>query len=194
MDADGDVAHRGERADHDERKPAAPLDRGALVLRHLEGAEDASPQLERMIDRLHPGGILGKLGMAEIRLTRPRGHDQAVVGDLCAAVERVHHERAGADVDIHHLAQQHRGVRLVAEDVASRRRDLTLRQDVRRHLVEERLEEVMVGPVDDRHLDIRSPQGLGGEQAREAGADDRDAMGHVPASHRTILRSFTAIA
>jgi hypothetical protein len=34
----------------------------------------------------------------------------------------------------------------------------------------------MVRAVDDRHLDVVPPQGLGSEQPAEARADDRDAM------------------
>ena len=40
----------------------------------------------------------------------------------------------------------------------------------------QRLEQVMVGPVDEGDIDIRSPQGLGGEQPAEAAAHDCDAM------------------
>jgi hypothetical protein len=118
------------------------------MCRNLEGAEDPPPELERVIDGLHPRRVRGELGMAEIRLACPRGHDQAVVRDGRATVERVHHQQARIDVDVHHLAQEDRCVRLTAEDVAYWRRDLALGQDAGRHLVEQRLEEVMVGAVD----------------------------------------------
>jgi hypothetical protein len=98
--------------------------------------------------------------------------------------------------------QEHRGVGLRAEDVANRRRDLALGQDAGRHLVEQRLEEVMVGAVDDGDLDLRVPQRPGREQSAEAAAHDRHPMpaarpsvgsSHGHASQRTTLRSFTAI-
>src|SRR3954464_3362580 len=43
-------------------------------------------------------------------------------------------------------------VAVLAQDAAYRRRDFPLRQDAGRHLVEQRLEEVVVHPVDQRHL------------------------------------------
>ena len=42
--------------------------------------------------------------------------------------------------------------------------------------VQQRLEEVMVRAVDDRHFGVGAPQRLGGEQAAEAGADNHDAV------------------
>ena len=45
------------------------------------------------------------------------------------------------------------GVGLPAQDVADRRRDLALGEDPGRELVEQRLEQVVVGAVDHRDLD-----------------------------------------
>jgi hypothetical protein len=44
------------------------------------------------------------------------------------------------------------GVALLAQGSADRRRDVSLGEHARRHLVEQRLEEVMVRAVDDRHV------------------------------------------
>ncbi len=43
-------------------------------------------------------------------------------------------------------------------------------------LVEQRLEEVVVGAIHHHHLDRRAAQRLGGEQAAEPAADDHDAV------------------
>jgi hypothetical protein len=43
---------------------------------------------------------------------------------------------------------------LVAEDIADGRGDVALGEDPRRELIEQRLEQVMVGAVDDRDIDI----------------------------------------
>ena len=67
-------------------------------------------------------------------------------------------------------------VGLLAQHVADRRGDLALGEDPGRDLVEQRLEEVVVGPVDDRDLDIGAAQRLGGEEAAEAAADDHHAV------------------
>jgi hypothetical protein len=55
-------------------------------------------------------------------------------------------------------------------------RDVALGEHPGGDLVQERLEEVVVGPVDDHHLHRRPPQRLRGEQPREAAADDDDAV------------------
>jgi hypothetical protein len=175
---------------------------------HLDAGLLAEQTAERR--RLHAGGPdLGgrldatQLGVLEVRLARAGGHDQAVVRDGGASVEGVHHQQAGDDIDVHHLAQEHPGVGLVPEDVTDRRRDLALAQNPDHHLVEQGLEEVMVSPVDHRDLDLPAPQRPGGKQAPEAAAHDRHPIpatlrsvrsSHGHASQRTSLRSFTVIA
>ena len=57
------------------------------------------------------------------------------------------------------------------EDLARRRRDLALGEDAGRHLVEQRLEQVVGGLRDHRDVDVGASQRLGAEQAPEAGAD-----------------------
>jgi hypothetical protein len=64
----------------------------------------------------------------------------------------------------------------MAQHIADRRRDVTLGQHPRSDLVEQCLKQVMVGLIDDDHLDRRASERLGGEQAAEPAADDDDAM------------------
>src|SRR5581483_1227151 len=79
----------------------------------------------------------------------------------------------------------------VAEDVTERRRDVSLREDAGRDLVEQRLEEVVRLPVDHGHVDRRAAQRLCRGETAEAAADDHDAMasGHVPS--RAVTCSVT---
>ena len=72
------------------------------------------------------------------------------------------------EVDVLHLAQDHAQRRIVAEDVADGRCDLALREDPGGHLVEQGLEEVVVGPVDEGDPHRRPLEGPGGEEAAEA--------------------------
>ena len=183
----GELHARGARPHHDEGEPAAPRGGIALVLCHLESAEDPAPQLQGVVDGLHSRRIDGEFGVTEIRLAHAGGDDQAVIGNFSATLERVYSQKARADIDIHHLAREDPGVRLAAEDLADGGRDLTLGQNAGRQLVQERLEQVMVGPVDEGDIDIRSPQGLGGEQPAKAAAHDRDAM--PPAGLRGARRA-----
>ena len=50
-----------------------------LALGHLEGAEDAAAQLQRVVDRLHARREARELVVAEVRLRRAGGDDEAVV-------------------------------------------------------------------------------------------------------------------
>ena len=163
----------GPCADDDERQPAAPRDGVGLALGHLECAEDPPAQLERVVDRLHPRRVVRELRMPEVRLARAGGDDQAVVGDLAAAIQRLDREAARAEIDGDDLAEHDAGVPLVAQHVAHRRRDVALGEDPRRDLVEQRLEQVVVGPVDERDVDVGAPQPPGGEEPAEAATDDR---------------------
>ena len=55
-------------------------------------------------------------------------------------------------------------------------RDVALGEDAGGQLIQQRLEQMVVRAVDDRHVDVGAPQRLGGEQAAEPGADDHDAV------------------
>ncbi len=67
-------------------------------------------------------------------------------------------------------------VAVLPDHVADRRGDLARRQHAGRHLVEQRLEQVVVAPVDQRHVDRHVPEQPRGEEAAEAPADDHHAM------------------
>ena len=120
--------------------------------------------------------------MPEVRLGGARGDDQAVVRDVAAVAERLDGEAAGVEVDAHHLAEHDLGVLLPAQDVAKRRRDGAFREDPGRHLVQQRLEQMVVRAIDQRHLDVLTAERLCGEEPAEAAADDR----HPVRSH--VLR------
>ena len=82
------------------------------------------------------------------------------------------------DVDLDRLAEEDGDVRPLPEDGAQRLGDLTRLEGAGRDLVEERLEEMVVAPVDERHLDLRRVSELAGRiQPAEATADDDDAVG-----------------
>ncbi len=65
---------------------------------------------------------------------------------------------------------------MMAQNGADGSGDLTGRETGRGHLVEQRLEGVMIFPVDDRDAYRRAGQRLGRVQATEAGAHNYDAM------------------
>ena len=94
----------------------------------------------------------------------------------------------GLEVDVGDLAEQDAGVRCCGEHLAGRRGDLALGEDAGRHLVEQRLEEVVGGLRDHRHVDVGAAQRLGAEEPAEAGTDHDDA---VPVG-RSELSVFTS--
>ena len=82
----------------------------------------------------------------------------------------------GGEVEADDLVHEDAGVALAAEQGAERRGDVGRRQAAGRHLVEQRLEQVEVAPVDERDFDRDLAQRLGGVKAAEAAADDDDAV------------------
>ena len=80
------------------------------------------------------------------------------------------------EVDLGDPAQQHRGVGLPLQHLAGGRRHLALGEHAGRHLVEQRLEQVVRGLADHGHVDRRLGQRLGRPQPAEARADHHDAV------------------
>ena len=182
----GDLAghlHPG-RAGADDDEGQQPVDLGLVLgeLGELEGAEDPAAQLEGVVDALHAGRELGEPVVAEVGLAGAGGDDQLVVGVHGGAAQHGRGDRAGGEVDVGDLAEDDAGVLLAAQDLAGRGGDLALGQDAGRHLVEQRLEQVVAGLADQRDVDVGLAQPLGGEQPAESGADDDDARAAAAAS------------
>ena len=184
----GDLARHldaGRPGAHDgERQPLRALHRVALHLGRLERAKDPAADLECALERLHLGCEGGPLRVAEVGVLRAGRHDQLVVGDLAARQilhRRVRDDDAALEVDLGDLAQHHAHVLRALEHGAQRGRDLAGRQRAGRHLVDERLEEVEVAAVDQRHVDVFVAQLVDRLQPAEAAADHDDAApgGHV---------------
>ena len=87
-------------------------------------------------------------------------------------------------------ASSTRALRLAAQHAAQRRGDLALGEDAGRDLVEQRLEQVVVGAVDEGDLDRRASERLRRVEAAEASTDDEDAMcaGVMPPFYVHALR------
>ena len=79
------------------------------------------------------------------------------------------------EVDVDHVALPVPDVGRVAEHLAHRRRDLRRVQQAARDLVQQRREQVVVLPVDERDVDRLARELLRALQAAEPGTDDDDA-------------------
>jgi hypothetical protein len=166
----GELHAGGTCADHDERRPSAAPRRVTLELGHLERAQDAAPKLERFGQRLQPGRVLGPGVEAEVRVQHA-GCEHEVVVLLLAGFE---HDAALGDIDLLHVGHPDAHVALAREQAADRCRNIRCRQLGAGHLVQERLEHVVVRAVDQRDLHRRSTQGTRDREAAEARADDGD--------------------
>ncbi len=165
-------------SDDDEGQGPLLLGRGPGQLGQLEGAEDATAQLEGVVDRLHPGRVGGELVVAEPRLPCAGGDEQRVVGGDVLAPEDLGGDRAGLEVDVGHGAEHDPGVLLAGQHLAGARGDLPLGEDAGRDLVEQRLEQVVGGPGDEGDLDVPAAlERLRPEETSEAGTDDDDSVG-----------------
>ena len=117
--------------------------------------------------------------MTEISVLRPGSEDQELVLPACA--------KAGFDpalcrIDPGHLVEQYGGVPLAAQYGADRLGNVGRRQCRGRHLIEQRLEEVVIVPVNDRDLDRRPCQFACGFESAKPGADDNGARAIAPSS------------
>ncbi|HJY90513.1 MAG TPA: hypothetical protein VJ255_09550, partial [Candidatus Acidoferrum sp.] len=98
--------------------------------------------------------VMRELRVSEVRLACAGGNDQTPVLNLTPETERVHNNTPAFEVDINDLAKYNIRVLLISEDIADRRRDVTLGENSRRDLVQQRLEQMMIGAVDNGHVDI----------------------------------------
>ena len=92
---------------------------------------------------------LGPFVVAEIRMGRASGEHEVVVGDA----HRIDLHEPLAGINGADFGQQHRRVLLLAQNVADRPGHVGRRERRGRDLVEQRLEAMMVLPVDQSHID-----------------------------------------
>ncbi len=175
----------GDLADDlDAGRPGADDDEGqigfalALVgchVRHFERTQNVIPQVASVLQRLHSGRELRPLVVPEIRMGCAGGHYQGVVRQRYPrAVRRDRADGLRRQVDVHDFAEHDVGVLLFVHNASQRRRDQTLGQDAGGNLIEQRLEQMMVRPVDQRHVDVGLRQHSADVDATETSADHND--------------------
>jgi hypothetical protein len=81
---------------------------------------------------------------------------------------------AAIEVEAGHLAEHDVHVPTTPQRLPERQRNLDRRQRPRCHLVDERLEQEVVLPVDERDVDVRAAQGARRKEPAEAASDDDD--------------------
>ena len=153
----GQLYPRRARPDNHERQPTTPRGRIGLTFSHLERAENPAAELECVIDRFHPWRIVSELRVPEVRLARAGGDDQRVVRDLTTLTNRLDRDAAGVEIDIDHCAEDHARVPLAAQHVTNRQGDIALGEYSRSDLMQQRLNQVVIRPVDDGDINGGAP-------------------------------------
>ena len=144
-------------ADHHEGEPRASPLLVRLELGGLERAQDLPAHRQRALQRLDLVRERLPLVVTEVGVVRAPGDDQGVVRDRqgsFVAGSGLESHRASFDIEVGHRAQQHPDVPVAPEDPPEREADLGRGERPGRHLVAQRLEEVEVAAVDQRHLDV----------------------------------------
>ena len=178
-DLAGHLDARGSGADDGERQPGGAALRVGLRLGRLERAENSAPHRQRALERLDLGRELAPVVVAKVGIARAAGDDQGVVlhrGGRRNVGNRAQVNRARIEIEVGDLRQQHADVAVALEDRPQRIGDLARRQRTGRHLVGERLEQVEVSPVDQRHLDWVVAKLQGSLKATEAPTDHDHTM------------------
>jgi hypothetical protein len=110
--------------------------------------------------------------------------DQIVVREFLA-IAQPHAAARGIHAD--YFRHQHRGIVEAAQEHAARGGDLGRRQRRRRHLIQQWLEQVMIGAIHQRDVGIRVLQCLHGGHAAKSRADDHDSL-PARCTHRRCSR------
>ena len=149
---------------------------------------------------LRPGANLLPLVVAEIRVLRSAGQDQRIVLERA----EVGDDLVSLQMDRRHFSLQDANVCVLREDAADRSGDLGGTQAGRRHLVQQRLKQMMVPPIDERDVDIRrGAKFFGRVQPAESAADDQDpcmalnvskSRGRFPILSRLVVSTVTRFA
>ena len=113
--------------------------------------------------------------MPEIRVgCTSRDHQCVVRQRYSCSVRRDYRNGSSLQVEVHDLAEYHLGVLLFLHNATQCRCYQALGQDAGRNLIQQRLEQVMVRPVDYRQVDIGFRQDSADVHAAETAADHHD--------------------
>ncbi len=163
------------RPHHDKREISFAFRRVGCQLCHFERTQYVIPEVPSILQRLHSGREFRPLVVPEIRMGCASRYHQCVVRQrYSCSVRRDYRNGSSLQVEVHDLAEYHIGVLLFLHNATQRRCDQALRQDAGRNLIQQRLEQVMVRPVDYRQVDIGLRQDSADVDAAETAANHND--------------------
>ena len=182
----GDRAGRldpGRAAAHDDDVESAVLDQARVPVGGLPALEQVVLEVNRVRQRVHREGVLRRAGGAEEVDLGPETEDEVVVRD------RRRSRRSSTvrcvEVDRGHPGLVDRHVAVALEQVAQRVPDGGRLEQAACELVEERLEGVVVVPVDEHDVGVGALQLLSRADPGEPTAEDEDTRA-LSLDHRDL--------
>ena len=176
----------GRAAAHDDEGQIGVAAHGVgLPFGALESQQDAPADLERVLEALEPGGERLPFIVAEVGVARAGGDDEVVVVDGAPSVKCTW-RRSTSMSDT--SASSTSVFFDVAQDRADGRGDVARVEPGGGHLVEHRLEQVVIAAVHDRHPHGRVAKCLGRVEPGEAATEDehvRQLGGRARCRHRS---------
>ena len=136
----------------------------------LEGHQNTPPDFDRILETLQTGCEFFPFLVPKVGVARASRDDQVVIMNL--ALPRPHDTRY--DIDGLHFGENHLNVFVFSKNTAHRAGNVRRREGSGRDLIKERLKEVIVGAIDDRHVHWFVGQVFGRLEAAEAGTDNHD--------------------
>ena len=159
-------------AHHDACQQAFPSLPVGLHLRALVGKQNAPADRLRILDGLQRRRNARPMIVTEIVVFRSGGDDEEIITELGAGSSA---RLARHTVDSDHFVEQHARVRLVPQQASNGNGDIRRRKRRGGDLIQQRLEQMEVAPVDHGDRGACRTELLGNSKPAETCPDDEDA-------------------
>ena len=158
------------------RHQRPPPVRVGLALGFFEGEQDTPSDRRRVLQRLQARREWLPFVMPEIGVPGSGRQHQRVVGNGITVLQK---DAFPCGIDAGYGVEQGRHILAFAKEVPHRPGDFRGRQRRGRHLIEQRLEQMVIAPVDDGDADWSTRKGAGEFQPAETGPYNDDMVcGH----------------
>ena len=162
----------GACANHAQGQPVLAFFRIGFFFRRLKGKQQAAANFKRVLQRFQAWRMGGPIVVSKVTVGGTRGDDQ-VVKHQGAAIGQMH--LLACCIDVGDFREQGGQVGLVSEQAAGGCGNRRCCQACGGHLVEQGLEQVVVGFVHQGDVDRCFGQGFGRFQSAETASNDQDA-------------------